>query len=668
MVRKTVLDLWMAGLAAGVVAGCSAGICKPIGSTTTMSAAKPSTYQAVPLIPRQVLFGNPERVSPRLSPDGRYLAYLAPDDRDVLQVWLRTRGQEDDRVLTHDQKRGIRMFFWTYDGRQLIYMQDADGDENWRLYAVNVETNEVRDLTPFDNVQARVVELDPAFPDQMLVGLNRRDPRVHDVYRMNLESGELELEAENPGNIVSWQADAQFHIRAATAARPDGGWDLMFRPSVDAPWQTIRQWSPQEQGGPVMFSPDGQTLYVMGNDNANAIRLVALDPATGRQSVVVEDPRYDLTALFVHPLERKIQAAGFTRAKLEWQVLDPEVRDDFDAIRKIRDGQFQIVSRSLDDRFWIVAFEEDDGPVYYYLYHRPDRSHELMFTNRPDLENWQLAGMKPIEYQARDGLTIHGYLTVPPKAEPKNLPAVLDVHGGPWARDTWGYNPMAQWLANRGYAVLQVNFRGSSGYGKEFLNAGNREWGAKMQDDLTDAARWLVDQGIADSNRIGIMGGSYGGYATLAALTFTPDVFTCGVSIVGPSNLITLIQTIPPYWEPLKATFKVRVGDLETEEEFLKSRSPLFFVDRIRSPLLIAQGANDPRVKQAESEQIVEAMRQAGKPVTYALYTDEGHGLARPENRLHFYAVAEQFLAQYLGGRYEEGGEIEGHSGKVERY
>jgi dipeptidyl aminopeptidase/acylaminoacyl peptidase len=313
----------------------------------------------------------------------------------------------------------------------------------------------------------------------------------------------------------------------------------------------------------------------------------------------------------------------------------------------------------------LISYLTDDGPVYYYTYDRASKNSTLLFSNQPELEDLPLASMQPVTYPARDGLTIHGYLTLPVGVEPTNLPTVLFVHGGPWARDTWGYSPTVQWLANRGYGVLQVNYRGSTGYGKAFLNAGNREWAAKMHDDLIDAVEWLIGQGISDPKKIAIMGGSYGGYATLVGLTFTPDVFACGVDIVGPSNLITLMQSIPPYWKPLLANMYHRVGNMETEPEFLKARSPLFLVDKIIKPLLIGQGANDPRVKQAESEQIVEAMQNAGKPVEYALYTDEGHGFARPENRLHFYALAEEFLAKYLGGRFEEIGEIEGHSGKV---
>jgi dipeptidyl aminopeptidase/acylaminoacyl peptidase len=345
--------------------------------------------------------------------------------------------------------------------------------------------------------------------------------------------------------------------------------------------------------------------------------------------------------------------------------LDPAVKEDFAVLAQMHKGQFNVGSRDLQDRTWLVSYLTDDGPVYYFAYDRASKKGTLLFSHQPKLEGLPLAPMKPISYQSRDGLTIHGYLTTPMGLEPKNLPTVLLVHGGPWARDNWGYNPLHQFLQNRGYAVLSVNYRGSTGYGKKFLNAGNREWGAKMHDDLIDGVDWIVKQGVANPKKIAIMGGSYGGYATLVGLTFTPDVFACGVDIVGPSNIVSLLKTIPPYWGPMKNLFTRRVGDLEKEEEFLKSRSPLFKVDQIKAPLLIAQGANDPRVKQAESDQIVAALRKSKKQVDYVVYTDEGHGFARPANNLHFFGLAEEFLARHLGGRYEPVLEIKGHSGVV---
>ncbi len=631
-----------------------------------VTATTSSVSQALPpLIPRETLFGNPDRTRPQLSPDGKYLAYVAPDEKNVLQVWLRTVGEDDDQQLTADQKRGIRLYVWTYNPNQLIYLQDSDGDENFHLYLVNVQSKLVRDLTPFQGVKAQPIDLDPEFPDQVLVGMNLNDRQKFDVYRINLNNGAVEFDTDNPGNIVSWVADAQFQIRAAIAATPDGGSDLLFRQTPDQSFELLRHWGPDDEGSAVTFAEDGKTLYITGSHDANAQRLIALDLASRQETIMAADQQYDIGGVVIHPTQRRIQAVSFYKDKVEWQILDESIADDFNAIAQIRDGEFAITSRTLADDTWLVGYATDDGPVYYYVYNRDAKTHSLLFSNQPELETLQLASMQPISYQARDGLTIHGYLTTPVGVEAKNLPTVLLVHGGPWARDTWGYSPTVQWLANRGYAVLQVNFRGSTGYGKAFLNAGNREWAAKMHDDLIDAVNWIVDQGIADRNKVAIMGGSYGGYATLVGLAFTPEVFAAGVDIVGPSNLVTLMQSIPPYWAPMKAMFAHRLGDLDTEEEFLKARSPLFFIDRIQKPLLIGQGANDPRVKQAESEQIVEAMQKANKPVEYALYTDEGHGFARPENRLHFFAIAEEFLSKYLEGRFEPIGEIKGHSGVV---
>lgn len=629
----------------------------------TSTLQQPKT-ELPPLIEREILFGNPEKTSPQLSPDGKYLAYIAPDEHNVLQVQLRTVGQTDDRQLTADKKRGIRMFYWTYSGEELIYLQDAEGDENWHLFSVNIQSNLVRDLTPFQGVQAHTIAFDRNFPNEILVGMNIRDRSKHDVYRINLKNGAVEFETDNPGNIVRWIADAQFQVRAATATTADGGSELVFRETADKSWESLRRWGPDEEGGALMFSENGKILYIIGNHDANAERLIALDLETKQETDLASDPEYDVGGIVGHPTKREIQAVSFYKDKQEWQILDQSIAEDFEAIGKFRPGEFSITSRNLADTTWLVAYMTDDGPVYYYAFDRASKTFTFLFSNKPKLEGLPLSSMEPISYTARDGLTIHGYLTKPVGVATP-VPTVLLVHGGPWARDTWGYNPQAQWLANRGYAVLQINFRGSTGYGKAFLNAGNREWAAKMHDDLLDGVNWLVETGISQPDKIAIMGGSYGGYAALVGLTFSPDVFACAVDIVGPSNLITLLQSIPPYWEPLKASMYHRVGNLETEPEFLKSISPLFFVDRIQKPLLIAQGANDPRVKEAESEQIVNAMKQAGKPVEYVLYTDEGHGFARPENRLHFYAIAEEFLAKYLGGRFEPAGNIANHSGVV---
>jgi dipeptidyl aminopeptidase/acylaminoacyl peptidase len=619
----------------------------------TLSAELP------PLIPREVLLGNPDKASPRISPDGKRLAYLAPTN-DVLNVWVRTLGQQDDQVITADKKRGIRIFFWQQDSEHIIYLQDQDGDENWHVHQTNLKTRNTRNLTPFQGVQAQVVAVDPNFPHEMLVGLNLEDRRLHDVYRIDLRTGAVVLDTKNPGDVAGWSVDNAMQVRVASVYLPDGGNELRLRDNPESAWHSWQRWSADETfGGVAAFTPDNRGAWIISSVDANAARLVEFDLAQGSQRVIAEDDQYDVDSLMIHPTRRTLEAVSFVRAREEWTLLDAALKPDFAALQKVRDGDFNVVSRDLADRTWIVSYTVDDGPVYFYAYDRGEKRADLLFSNRADLEGLKLARMRPISFTARDGLTIHGYLTLPVGLPARNLPMVLNVHGGPWGRDTWGLDPETQWLANRGYAVLQVNFRGSTGYGKKFLNAGDREWGRAMHHDLLDAKEWAVREGYADPDRVCIYGGSYGGYATLVGVTFTPDAFACGVDIVGPSSIVTLIKSIPPYWAPLKSVFDKRVGNVETEEEFLNARSPLFKADQIKVPLLIAQGANDPRVKQAESDQIVAAMRKNQKPVTYLVFPDEGHGFARPENRLKFYAAAEQFLATHLGGRAQPPGDAE---------
>jgi len=619
-----------------------------------------------PIIPRDVLFGNPDRAGVQISPDGKHLAYLAPDDKNVLQVWVRPVDKAEAKKITSDEKRGIRQYYWPHDGKHILYLQDVGGDENFHLFASELATGKTRDLTPFPGVRAQGVDLDEKHPDTILVGLNKRNKALFDMHRITLSTGEEKLDTENPGTVIGWTTDKDFVVRAATTMNPKtAGYDVLVREKPGAEWKVIKSWTAEEQGQAAGFGPDANTLYLIGNDHANTMRLSKFDLATRKEEILAEDKEYDVSGAMIDNRKHIPLAVSFTRARTEWKALDESVKGDLEALAKVHRGDFNVNNMTDDQSKWIVAYTTDDGPVAYYLYERATKKADFLFVNNSKLEKTKLAQMEPIRYQAKDGLTVHGYLTKPLGVESKNLPSVLLVHGGPWARDTWGYNPLVQFLANRGYAVLQVNFRGSTGYGKSFLNAGNREWAGKMHQDLVDAKEWLVKQGVADPNKVAIMGGSYGGYATLVGLTFTPDEFACGVDIVGPSNIATLLKTIPPYWAPMKALFNKRVGDLEKEEEFLKERSPLSKVNYIVKPLLIGQGANDPRVKVAESDQIVKAMRDNGKPVEYVLYPDEGHGFARPENRLHFFAVSEQFLAKHLGGRAEPVGEIKGHSGQI---
>ena len=626
----------------------------PISRTAPRHSRAPAASDLPRLIPRRVLFGNPHRADPQVSPDGTRLAFLAPLD-GVLNVWTGPLAGDAFVPITHDTDRGIRVYFWAHDGEHLMYLQDVGGDENWRLHRVHVASRAVRDLTPFEKVQVQLVARDKRHPAELLIGMNRDDPRLHDVYHVDLATGVLTQVAKNPGNVLGWLADVQFRVRGAVTSSPDGGTQLLVRDDPVEEWRPFVTWSAEDamSSWPLGFTLDGKHLYLVDSRDVNAARLVRTDLASGASEVLAEDPQYDVGGVVVHQDTREIQMVAFTRARHEWQVLDPAIADDVAAIRRLSPGDFGIHSRSHDDRTWVIEFIEDRRPVAYWAYDRATKRGRLLFTTRPDLEAYTLSAMEPVAFPARDGLELHGYLTIPAGAEPKNLPLVLDVHGGPWHRDTWGYDPEAQWLANRGYACLQVNFRGSTGYGKRFLNAGNREWGGRMHDDLVDAVRWVADRGIADPARIAIYGGSYGGYAALAGATFTPDLFRCAVDIVGPSNLITFIETIPPYWSSYLAMLHDRVGNPETDAEFLRSRSPLTHVDRIRIPMLIAQGANDPRVKQSESEQIVAVMREKDIDHEYLLFPDEGHGFAKPENRLKFYAAAERFLARHLGGRFE---------------
>jgi len=604
------------------------------------------------LIPRSVLFGNPSRVSPAISPDGARLAYLAPVD-GVLNVWVGTAGGDDFRPVTDDRESGVRFFAWAHDNRHLLYVQDRGGDEDWHLYATDLQDGGTRDLTPFEHVQARVVAMDRGFPSTLLVGLNRRTPTLHDVYRLDLPSGELALVAENPG-FASWLADSQLRVRGAIQPTDDGGLRILVRDTPGDEWRTLESVGHEDSLSTdlVGFVRDGSAVLVLSSRDANTRRLLRkrLD---GREDVLLEDEQYDVAGVVRDPDTREPVLATVVRDRSDVVLLDPSVAADVERLRAAHHGDLGFVGRDHADRTWLAAFTADDGPIAYYAYDRPTGSTRFLFSHRPELEGRTLAPMEPFSFTSRDGLTVHGYLSFPPGAGRERLPAVLDVHGGPWGRDTWGFDPVAQWLANRGYLCANVNFRGSTGYGKRFLNAGDREWGRRMHDDLVDAVGWLVAQGYVDPARVGIYGGSYGGYAALVGAAFTPDLFRCAVDACGPSNLKTLIESIPPYWAPMKAQFHQRVGNPETEADFLWSRSPLSRVGDIRIPLLIVQGANDPRVKQAEAEQIVAALREKGIPHEYLLFPDEGHGFARPENRLRFYATTERFLSQHLGGRCE---------------
>ncbi len=624
----------------------------------------------VTLIPRRILFGDPEKSFVRLSPDGRWLSWIAPWE-GVRNVWVAPAdAPAEARALTRERERGVFFYYWSYNPRYILYLMDRGGDENFRICRVDVETGEVRVLTPEERVQARIVHLSPQHPGEALVALNERDPRYHDVFRVDLGSGARELVLKNEDGFFQFLADDDLEVRVAMKFLPDGGYELLSR--RDGGWGLLARIGPEDAAvtQPVGLDAEGKVLFLVDSRGRDTAALVALDLGSGEVRELAADPRCDAQEVLEHPLTRKPQAAALTYARRRWEAVDEEIAEDLSYLQGLVDGELQVISRTTDDKTWLVAYVRDAAPTAYYLYDREGNRAEFLFSDRPELEKYTLARMYPVEIRARDGLTLVSYLSLPPwvdkgRKPERPLPMVLFVHGGPWWRDFWGFNPWHQWLANRGYAVLSVNFRGSTGFGKSFVNAGNREWAGKMHDDLIDAVEWAVSEGIAERERVAIMGGSYGGYATLVGLTFTPEVFRCGVDIVGPSNLLTLLENIPPYWMPMRPLLSTRVGDPDNPEDrkLLWERSPLKHADRIVRPLLIGQGANDPRVKKQESDQIVAALRGKGVPVIYVLYPDEGHGFLRQENRLSFVAIAEAFLGKFLGGRTEPiGDDFEGAS------
>jgi dipeptidyl aminopeptidase/acylaminoacyl peptidase len=607
----------------------------------------------VDLIPRDVLFGNPERMAPAVSPDGTRLAHVAPAD-GILNVWVGPLGGGDVRQVSNDRERGVRAFAWCADNHHIIYPQDTGGDENWHLHVVDPDEGTDVDVTPFDGVQARILAADREQPHLIVVGLNRDNPELHDAYLLDVRDGSLELVAKNPG-FVSWLIDRQLRVRGGIAFLPDGGAEIRVGDPAAGEYRTLVAIGAEDAitTDVAGFTHDGSAIYLVTSKDVNAARLLRMDVETGDFEVLAEDPIYDVSEVEVDPATHEVQVVTFTRERADHVVLDDALRADFEAMGALHPGDLHFNGRDHADRIWILGFTADDGPVSYYAFDRSAGEGTFLFAHKPDLEGYALASMEPFSVTSRDGLELHGYLTFPPGSDRSQVPTVLFVHGGPWARDEWGFSPDPQWLANRGYLCVQVNYRGSTGYGKDFLNAGDREWGARMHDDLLDAVAWVVEQGYADPERIAIYGGSYGGYAALVGATFSPDVFRCAIDVVGPSDLRTLIRSIPPYWAPLVAQFHQRVGNPDTEPDFLWSRSPLSRVDAIRIPMLIAQGANDPRVKREESEQIVAAMSERGIPHRYLVFEDEGHGFRKPENNLAFHAAAEEFLAEHLGGRLE---------------
>ena len=614
------------------------------------------------LIPREVLFGNPKYASPSLSPDGNYLSFLAPSaDKNVLNVFVMktTDSLEDARMVTNDTSRGIRNARWAKDSKTILYMQDKEGDENFHLWAIDVESgDEARDLTPGENVKASSLMVNKRFPDEVLIGTNARDPSYFDMYRCNYKTGELTLDTENPGDVVGWGAeDESNEIREAVVRNQvDSSTTVRVRDSAKDEWRDLITFPYGEDGGLVEFCPDGKTCYMKSSLGRETTALLKVDLKTGEtlEEIFATD-KCDVGGVTFDEDTKEIRAISYNYARTERTFWDKELEKDYEVLDSMSPEGAEVVclSRTEDEKTWIIGFVRSDGPTEYFIYDQVQKTTTPLFVSKPDLQKYKLAPMEDVVIKARDGLELVAYLTRAKTEGP--TPLILLVHGGPWARDRWGFSPQAQWFANRGYATLQVNYRSSTGYGKTFLHKGDKQWGVgDMQHDLTDSVQWAIDQGIADKDKICVYGGSYGGYACLAGLTFTPDLYACGVDIVGPSNIKTLLDSIPPYWGPLRNGMLLKIGDVDNDEEFNKKISPLFHVDKIKAPLLIGQGANDPRVKQAEADQIAFSMQEKGIPVEYVLYPDEGHGFARPDNRIDFNGRAEQFLAKHLGGRAEE--------------
>jgi dipeptidyl aminopeptidase/acylaminoacyl peptidase len=628
---------------------------------TMTSPADAATPADTALIPRTALFGNPVKTQARLSPDGQYISFLAPKD-GVLNVWLAPFGKLGSaKAITADKKRGIRDHMWAHDNRHILFLQDEGGDENWRVYSVDTQTGKQQDLTPYKDVQAQIVGVSHKRPGVVLIGLNDRAPEWHDLYEVDIGNGARKLVEKNDQEFGSYVADDDLKPRIAVKTLPSGG---EFYRRGDKGWEKLLEYGQEDSltTAPIVIEGDGRTALLTSAVGRDKAALVRAELGTGKLTVIGESDKADLADVWVDPRTHEPQAYVVNYLQPQITPLTPDARKDIERLRATLGPAYDVVSRTYDDRKWVVVVDDPVHVLSTYLYDRDSGQITKLFDQRPELSNAPLQTMHPLEIKTRDGKTLVSYLTLPRGSDagrtgrPKQpVPMVLAVHGGPWGRDGYGFDAEHQWLANRGYAVLAVNFRGSTGFGKAFTNAGDKEWGRKMHDDLVDAVDWAIHEKIAIPDKVAIYGGSYGGYATLAGLTMTPDKFACGLDVVGPSNLNTLLESIPPYWKAFFEDLARRVGDPRTEEgrKLLKERSPLTYVDRIQRPLLIAQGANDPRVKQAEADQIIAAMKAKKLPVTYLLYPDEGHGFARPQNRLSFYAVAEGFLNQCLGGQFQ---------------
>jgi len=640
-----------------------------LSALVLFAMAAPVWAQSPPIIDRELFFGDPEIAGAQISPDGAFISFVKPF-KGVRNVWVKKTAEpfSSAKPVTADMKRPISTYFWSRDGKFILFVQDKAGDENYLVYAVNPaetpaagqDVPTARNLTDVKGIRAIIYSVPRSEPDAIYVGMNDRDASWHDLYKVEISTGERTLVRKNTERITAFYFDLKDQLRLATRSAENGDTEVL---RVDADKFTrVYSCNVFESCGPIRYHKDGQRVYFQTNTgrDTDLIRLVLFNPTTSKEELVESDPRkrVDFGNAAFSEVSDELIATIYEDERERIYFKDKAYEADYKTLQKQLPGkELSFTSSTKDEKLFILVANSDTDPGSVYLFDRATKKLTLQYQAREKLNRAWLAPMKPVKYPSSDGLEIPAFLTLPKGVEAKNLPAVIVPHGGPWYRDTWGYNSFAQFLANRGYAVLQPNFRGSTGYGKKFIDAGNKQWGDKMQDDVTWGAKYLIAQGIADPKRIGIMGGSYGGYATLAGVAFTPDVYAAGVSIVGPSNLITLLESIPPYWEQIRKLFYERMGDPNTPEgkAQLLRQSPLSAADKIKTPLLVIQGANDPRVTKRESDQIVIALRDRGFPDEYMVAPDEGHGFARPVNNMAMFASAEKFLAKYLGGRFQEG-------------
>lgn len=644
--------------------------------------AEPCLAQEAPLIPRAVFDSAPEHDYVTISPDGKSIAYLAPSEQGVANIWVEDLATHQKRMVTREHRRGINAYQWAFDNAHLLYQSDENGNEDFHLYSADLKSSAIRDLSPFLGVRSEQILVAPSRPDEVLVGLNLRDSKIFDIYRVNLRTGATLLDTENPGDVMGWTADGNLAVRAASAFNANLETVVRVRDSQKAPWRDILKipfnQAPhlgQVNGGNIIvgFSQDGSKLTVGSSKGSPTSQLVELDALTGKQlRTLAADPTADLWQIFAtrfivlqSPRDQHVLAAGFNYMKPEWRAVDPSVAPDLKYLQSLQPGSpFFIFSQDLRGKQWIIWMFTDTGPTSFYLYDRVARHAQLLYRDRPQLEKYTLAQQRPLLVPARDGFKLVSYLTLPAGSSGKNLPLVLLVHGGPWARDEWGFDPVVQMLANRGYAVLQVNYRASS-VNVPTMNAADERVGTLPDDDLADAVQWAINEGIADKKRVAIMGASFGGYSTLRGLTRHSDLYACGVDVVGPSDMATLMNSIPDYWKPVKKRWLRRIGDVQNDTALNQSISPFYHAAEIHVPLLIGHGAYDPRVKLEQSEKIVDTIRKNGGKVTFVVYSDEGHGFVRPENNLDFDGRTEEFLHGCLGGRFQPWEKVPGSTAEV---